>query len=67
MKENHNITLKPQIERKRHIAKTITWRIIGTLDTFIIGKILLHLFGYGESATEAAGFIAILELITKTI
>jgi len=22
---------------KRHIAKTITWRIVGTIDTMIIG------------------------------
>ena len=25
---------------KRHVAKTITWRIIGTLDTMIIGWII---------------------------
>lgn len=25
---------------KRHIAKTITWRIIGTVDTMIIGWII---------------------------
>jgi uncharacterized membrane protein len=28
---------KPGIDRKRHILKTITWRIVGTLDTIIIG------------------------------
>ncbi len=25
------------VSRKRHIAKTITWRIVGTLDTMILG------------------------------
>lgn len=25
---------------KRHIAKTITWRIIGTIDTMVIGWII---------------------------
>ena len=67
MKLTEDYKSKPNVQKKRHIAKTITWRIIGTLDTFIIGKILLHVFGYEESSTEAAGFIAILELITKTI
>lgn len=28
---------KPQIDKKRHILKTITWRIIGTLDTMLLG------------------------------
>ncbi len=23
--------------RKRHIAKTITWRIVGTIDTILLG------------------------------
>jgi|TARA_R100001509_G_scaffold94619_1_gene54765 uncharacterized membrane protein len=32
MKENS----KTFVARKRHILKTITWRIIGTLDTMII-------------------------------
>lgn len=28
---------KPSIDRKRHILKTITWRIVGTIDTIVIG------------------------------
>lgn len=31
---------KPSISRKRHILKTITWRIIGTLDTMLIAWII---------------------------
>lgn len=28
--------MKLTIDRKRHILKTITWRIIGTIDTMIL-------------------------------
>jgi uncharacterized membrane protein len=31
---------KPNISRKRHLLKTITWRIIGTLDTMLIAWII---------------------------
>lgn len=29
-----------KVQRKRHIAKTITWRIIGTIDTMILAWII---------------------------
>jgi uncharacterized membrane protein len=29
--------IKPDPSLKRHVAKTITWRIIGTLDTMALG------------------------------
>ena len=61
-------TNKPRIARKRHIAKTITWRIVGTIDTWLISYILVYYFGdTPDKATEAASYIAGLELITKTI
>ena len=64
MKKPHKSFVHP----KRHIAKTITWRIIGTLDTWIISWILVyHLGDRPGEATEAASYIAGLELITKTI
>jgi uncharacterized membrane protein len=28
------------VTKKRHIAKTITWRMVGTLDTIIIGWLI---------------------------
>ena len=28
---------KTKISLKRHIAKTLTWRIIGTIDTMVLG------------------------------
>ncbi|HJM16517.1 MAG TPA: DUF2061 domain-containing protein [Flavobacteriales bacterium] len=68
MRENKNINLKPKLERKRHIAKTITWRIVGSVDTWLISWILIQFFGENpQEAVEAASYIASLELITKTI
>jgi uncharacterized membrane protein len=32
--------MKPDISRKRHILKTITWRIVGTIDTIILSWII---------------------------
>jgi uncharacterized membrane protein len=32
--------MKPQLSHKRHILKTITWRIIGTVDTIILGWLI---------------------------
>ena len=53
-----NIGIKES--RKRHLAKTITWRIIGTLDTF-----LLSWFISGDPIT---GFkIGAAEVITKML
>jgi uncharacterized membrane protein len=49
-----------KIARKRHIIKTITWRIIGTLDTVMLGWLI--------SGNPLVGFkIGGLELFTKMI
>jgi len=32
--------VEAKASRRRHLAKTITWRIIGTVDTVIIGWIV---------------------------
>ena len=45
---------------KRHIAKTITWRIVGTIDTMIIGWIIT-----GDIYTGLT--IGGVEVITKMI
>lgn len=34
------IYMKPEISHKRHILKTITWRILGTIDTIVIGGLI---------------------------
>ena len=45
---------------KRHIAKTITWRIIGTIDTIILGWVI--------SGDPTIGLtVGGVELITKMI
>ena len=50
--------------RKRHIAKTITWRIIATGTTFI----LTMLFFKGDpDATEKAGWVALFESTSKML
>jgi uncharacterized membrane protein len=28
--------MKPNISKKRHVLKTITWRVIGTIDTILL-------------------------------
>ena len=43
----------------RSLAKTISWRIIATLDTFIISFFI-------TKELKIAGIIAILEVLTKT-
>ncbi|WP_178990299.1 DUF2061 domain-containing protein [Winogradskyella schleiferi] len=45
---------------KRHLAKTITWRIIGTLDTFLLSWFISDNIQFGSQ-------IALLELVTKMI
>lgn len=52
--------MKPHIDRKRHILKTITWRVIGTLDTMLIGWIISGNIAVGAS-------IGGIEVLTKTI
>jgi len=48
------------IQRKRHFAKSITWRAVGTLDTVALGWRVS-----GDLAVGAS--IGGLELMTKTI
>lgn len=48
------------VEKKRHIAKSITWRLIGTIDTIVLSWII--------SGDAKIGItIGFVELITKMI
>lgn len=47
------------VQKKRHIAKALTWRLVGTLDTFILAWILTGSIQLG------AAFSGI-EVVTKT-
>ena len=49
-----------QVSRKRSLIKTITWRVIASLDTFIIVWVIT---GRVTWAGSVAGF----EILTKTI
>jgi uncharacterized membrane protein len=48
-----------KISRSRHLAKAITWRIIGTLDTFLLGWFL-------SGSIEIGVLIGGAEVFTKT-
>jgi len=48
------------VSYKRHIAKTISWRIIGTLDTFILSWII-------TSSWKTGLAIGGVEIITKML
>lgn len=48
------------VSKKRHIFKTITWRILGTLDTFLLSWLISGSISIGAAI---GGF----EIITKMI
>ncbi len=58
--ENYSHIDKSKVERKRHVAKTITWRLLGSLDTLLLAT-------FFSGSLETGGWIAITEVITKTI
>ena len=53
----------------RSILKAVSWRVIGTIDTFVVSLVALHLLGGGATnsahAAKTAGSIAGLEVFTK--
>lgn len=51
---------KSKVNYKRHIAKTITWRIVGTLDTIVLAWIIT-----GNSITGIK--IGGVEIISKMV
>jgi uncharacterized membrane protein len=51
---------KSLVSHKRHVMKTITWRLVGTIDTILIGWVI--------SGNPLIGFkIGSVEIITKMI
>ena len=56
--------MKPEISRKRHIVKTITWRIIASATTFLLAWMF---FQDDEKAVEKATGIAIAESAIKMV
>ena len=57
---------------RRSLAKTVSWRIIATTDTFVLTFLSATIFGADlgittEQATGLAATVAGLELITKLV
>ena len=48
------------VAKKRHILKTITWRIVGTLDTFLLSWLI-------TGSVKIGAAIGTVEIITKMI
>jgi len=48
------------IQKKRHLAKAITWRFISSLTTFIIAYMITGDFGLGVSITSVDIIIKII-------
>ncbi|MEM7060268.1 MAG: DUF2061 domain-containing protein [Pseudomonadota bacterium] len=65
----------PEVSAKRSLAKAISWRLVGTLDTlllsFVILTFLAPLLGMDEAShadnAKTATYIAVTEVITKMI
>ena len=52
--------------RSRSLVKAVTWRMLGSIDTFIISFIIATLFhSPAKHAASIAGSIAMVETVTK--
>ena len=79
MSKNIDIRNKPKIQRKRHLAKTITWRIVGSLDTFLLTWLVIGFVGDWslfdielspdiiEKKEKVAFLLTALEVFTKSL
>lgn len=54
------MTLEPKKSHARHLAKAITWRVVGTLDTILLGWLIS---GDVRVGATIGGF----EVITKMV
>lgn len=67
-------TRPPQIRTWRSVAKAISWRTIGSLDTLLLSYLMITyigpFFGLEQSpgeAAKAATYIAVTEIVTKIL
>ncbi|WAT18196.1 DUF2061 domain-containing protein [Aurantiacibacter sp. MUD11] len=65
---------RPNIKPWRSVAKAVSWRVVGTIDTLILSYLLITYLGpmFGApvaqaDALETASYIAITEVVTKFI
>ena len=54
------------VTKKRSFIKAISWRVIGSIDTFILSLMIIN-FSSENYTYDLAFYIASLEVITKTI
>ena len=54
------------VTKKRSFIKAISWRVIGSIDTFILSLVIINFFS-NKYTYDLAFYIAALELITKTV
>ena len=52
--------------RSRSLVKAITWRALGTADTFVLSVVIISIYS-NDIQWQAAYYIAFLEIITKSI
>ena len=52
--------------RSRSLVKAITWRALGTADTFVLSVVIISIYS-NDIQWQAAYYIALLEIITKSI
>ncbi len=66
----------PEVKAWRSVAKAVSWRVVGTIDTLILSWLIITYlgppFGLNESAShadnlETASYIAITEVVTKMV
>ena len=48
------------VKRKRHVAKALSWRMVGTLDTFLLAWLI-------TGSIEIGAMVGGVEVITKTV
>ena len=54
------------VTKKRSFIKALSWRVIGSIDTFVLSLIIIN-FSSENYTYDLAFYIATLEVITKTI
>lgn len=54
------------ITKKRSLIKSLTWRLLGSIDTFILSLIIIN-YSSDKYSYDLALYIASFEIITKTI
>ncbi len=54
------------ITKKRSLVKSFTWRLLGSIDTFVLSLIIINYFS-DKYSYDLALYIASFEIITKTI